>query len=75
MPGVQLRRFKEDQKLKIRVNEDQKEFIKHNRLILKTHQRFKSERRNVCTEEVGKIVLYSNDVKRMQSSDSIETYG
>ena len=39
-----------------------KEFIKNNKLILKTQQRFKSERHNVSTEEVN------------QSIDSIETY-
>ena len=45
-----------------------------NRLILKTQQRFKSERHNVFTEEINKIALSSNDDKRMQSIDSIETY-
>ena len=51
-----------------------KEFIKNNKLILNTHQRFKSERYNVFTEEVNKIILGSNDHKRMRSIDSIETY-
>ena len=36
--------------------EDKKDFIK-NRLILKTQQRFKSERLNVFTEEINKIDL------------------
>ena len=45
-----------------------------NRLILKTQQRFKSERHNVFTEEIKKIVLSSNDDKRMQSIDSVETH-
>ena len=40
----------------------------------KTQQRFKSERHNVFTEEINKIALSSNDDKRMQSIDSIETY-
>ena len=44
--------------------EDKKDFIK-NRLILKTQQRFKSERHNVFTEEINKIALSSNDDKRM----------
>ena len=35
--------------------EDKKDFI--NRLILKTQQRFKSERLNVFTEEINKIDL------------------
>ena len=37
-------------------------------------QRFKIERHNVFTEEINKIALSSNDDKRMQSIDSIETY-
>ena len=51
-----------------------KEFIKNNKSILKIQQRFKSERYNVFTEEINNIVFSSNDVKRMQSIDSIETY-
>ena len=51
-----------------------KEFIKNNKSILKIQQRFKSERYNVFTEEIDKIVFSSNDVKRMHSIDSIETY-
>ena len=37
-------------------------------LILKTQQRF-----NVFTEGINKIALSSNDDKRIQSFDSIET--
>ena len=55
------------------LKEDKKEFIK-NRLILKTQQKFKSERHTVFTEEINKIALSSNDDKRMQSIDSIETH-
>ena len=35
---------------------------------------FKSEKHNVFTEEINKIALSSNNDKRMQSTDSIETY-
>ena len=42
--------------------------------MLKTQQRFKSERHKVFTEETNKIALSSNDDKRIQSVDSIETY-
>ena len=45
---------------------DNKEFIRNNTLMLKTRQRFKSERSNVFTEETDKIALSSNDDKRMQ---------
>ena len=41
---------------------------------IKTQQKFKSERHNVFTEEINKIALSSNDDKKMQSIDSIETY-
>ena len=50
-----------------------KGFIKNNTLILKTQQRFKSER-HFFTEEINQIALSSNYDKTMQSIDSIETY-
>ena len=56
------------------IKESHKEFIKNNKLILKIQQRFESERHNVFIEEINKIALSSNDDKRMQSIDSIETY-
>ena len=40
--------------------------------MLKTQQRFESERQNVFTEEINKIALISNDDKRMGSIDLIE---
>ena len=36
------------------LKEDHKEFIKNNKLILKTQQRFKSEKQSVFTEEINK---------------------
>ena len=56
------------------LKEDQKELVKNNKLILKTQQKFKSERHNVFTEETDKVPLSSNDDNRMRSIDSIETY-
>ena len=56
------------------VLKNHKEFIKNNKSILKTQQRFKSERNIVFTEEINKITINSNDDKRMQSIDSIGTY-
>ena len=50
------------------------QIMTNNKLILKTQQRFKSERHNISTEEINKIALSSNDDKRMRSVDSIETY-
>ena len=49
-----------------RYKRKQKEFIRKNKLVLKTQQRFKSERHNVFTEEIKKISLISNNDKRMQ---------
>ena len=61
------------QKNKINVD-NPKEFITNNKLILKAQQRFKSETHDVFTEGINKIALNSNDDKRKQSIDSIETY-
>ena len=56
------------------VTRKHREFIKNNKSILKTQQRFKSGKHNIFTEKINKITLSSNDDKRMQSIDSIETY-
>ena len=47
------------------------EFIKNDKLILKTQQRFKSERDNIFTEEINKVTLSSNHYLKMQSIRSI----
>ena len=44
------------------------------KVISKAQQRFKSERHHAFTEEINTISLVSNDDKRMQSIDTIETY-
>ena len=56
------------------LKEDHKEFIKNNKLILKTRQRFRSEKCNVFNEEINKITLSSNNDEIIQSIYSIETY-
>ena len=45
-----------------------------NEIILKSKQRFKSERHDVYTEEVNKIALSSIDDKRLQTFDRITSY-
>ena len=55
------------------LKKDKKELIK-NRSLLKSQQRFNSHKHNVFIGEIRKIVLSSNDDKRMQSIDSVETY-
>ena len=51
------------------LTKNHKEFIKSNRLILKSKQRYKSEKHNVFTIGVNKIVLSANN-----DIDSIETF-
>ena len=46
----------------------------NNKTIYRSQQRFKSYNHDVYTEEVNKIVLSSNDDKRIQTSDRITTY-
>ena len=58
------------------LRETHKEFMKNNRLTLKSQQRFRSEKHNVFTVftvEVRKIALSANNDKRIQSIDSVET--
>ena len=47
------------------LKKNHKQFIKNNESILKTQQRFKSERHNVFTEEIDKIALNSNGFKSL----------
>ena len=55
------------------VLKKKKKYIK-NKFLLKSQQKFKSERHNVFTEQIRKIAWSSNDDKRMQSIGSVETY-
>ena len=66
-------------KINLKLNVDSlrknhKEFIKNNRLILTSQQIFRSKKHNVFTEDVNKIVLSTDNDKRIQSIDSTETY-
>ena len=56
------------------LKKNHKEFIRNNNSILKTQQRFKSERHNVFTKEINMIKSSSNDDKKMQSINLIESY-
>ena len=53
---------------------DYKDFLLNNEIILKSQQRFKSERHDVYTEEINKIALTNNDHKRLQTFDRIISY-
>ena len=53
---------------------DYKNCQSNDKIILKSQQRFKSDCHNVCTEQINKIALSSNDDKRLQTFDKITTY-
>ena len=53
---------------------DYKDCLLNNEIILKSQQRFKSEKHDVYTEEGNKIALSSNDDKRLQTFDRITSY-
>ena len=53
---------------------DCKNCLLNNKVLLKSQQRFKSERRDVYTKEVNKIALSSNADKILQTFDKITTY-
>ena len=53
---------------------DYKDCLLNNEIMLKSQQRFKSEKHDVYTAEVNKIALSSNDDKRLQTFDRITSY-
>ena len=46
----------------------------NNKIVLKSQLRFKIDHHNVCTIEINKIALSSNDNKRLQTFDRVTTY-
>ena len=57
----------------VSLQENHEEFIRNNKLILKSEEKFRSKK-NVFIEEVNKIALSPNNDKRIQSIDLVETY-
>ena len=51
-----------------------KDSLLNNEIVIKSQHRFRSDHHKVYTEEVNKIVLSSNDDKRIQTFDRITTY-
>ena len=49
-------------------------FLFNDKIILKSEQRFKRDHHKVYTEQVNKTALSSDDDKRLQTFDKIETY-
>ena len=60
-------------KIELKFN-DYKNCLLNDKIVLKSQQRFKSERHDVYTETVNKISLSSNDDKRLPTFDKIATY-
>ena len=53
---------------------DYKNCLLNNQIVLKSQQRFKSEKHDIYTENVNKIALSSNDDKTLVTFDKITTY-
>ena len=53
---------------------DFKNCLLNNNIILKSQQRFMSEKHDVYSEEVNKIALSGNNDKRLQTFDRITSY-
>ena len=51
-----------------------KDCLFNNKNVYRSQQRFKSYNHDVYTEEVNKVAISSNDDKRIQTSNGIETY-
>ena len=54
--------------------ENYKDWLFNDKIILKSQQRFKSNHHEVYTQEFNKIVLSSDDDKRLQTCDRITVY-
>ena len=54
--------------------ENYKDCFFNGEIILKSQQRLKNDCKNVCTEQINKIALSSNDDKRLQTFDKTTTY-
>ena len=75
--GSEHKRAKRPKKCIIKIEikfKNYKDCLFKNKIILKSKQRFKSEAHNVYTEQINKIILSSNDDKRLQPFDKITTY-
>ena len=51
-----------------------KDWLLNNEIILKSQQRFKSEKHDLYNEEINKIALSSIDDKRLQTFDRVTSY-
>ena len=60
-------------KRRVKFN-DYKDCLLSNEIILKSQQRFKSEKHDVYTDKINKIALSSNDNNRLHTYDRITSY-
>ena len=56
------------------VINDYEDCLLNNEIVLKSQQRFNSERHDEYIEEINKIAVISNDDKRLQTFDRITSY-
>ena len=54
--------------------DDYKNCLLKDKILLKSQQRFISNKRDLYTEDVNKIALSNDDDKRIVSSDKISSY-
>ena len=54
--------------------DDYKKFLLNDKVILKSQQRFISNKHHVYTENINKIALRNDDDKRIVSSNKISSY-
>ena len=54
--------------------DDYKKCLLNDKVILKSQQRFRSNKHDVYTEDVNKITLSNDDDKRIVSQDKISSY-
>ena len=74
---AKLKKLKDQRKCIIKweiMFENYTDCLFNNKIIWKSQQRFKSNHHKMYAEEVNKIALRSNDDKRLQTFNVIETY-
>ena len=75
--GSKKKKAKRTKKALIKRNlrfEDYKDWLFNNKIIRKSHLRFKCDRHEVYTEEFNKVALRNKDNNRLQTFDGVTTY-
>ena len=77
MMFVKIKKAKGTKKCVIKLRlmfENYTDSLFNNKIILKSQQIFKSDHHNVCTEQINKVALSSNDDKKLQTFDKTTMY-